>query len=161
MMALQRKRRFIQDVCGESGELVAVVGNRTGWSYEEVEFHLKKHLGRFDTIVSGGAEGVDTFAQRFAEKFGHVITIFYPNPFEPSPDRYKRRNERVVHVVKRVIAFQCKPERSGTQQTINHAFRKGKPVIIIMKNLANLPSGYNTIVRTECNVIQHTVAKSI
>jgi predicted Rossmann fold nucleotide-binding protein DprA/Smf involved in DNA uptake len=120
---------------------IAVVGNRTGWSEEEVcreliKFFLKEHampLYEKAEIISGGAEGVDTFAQNFAKNHGMKITILYPNPSMPSPQRYYERNQDIVDMADAVIAFQNNPHRSGTQSTINRARKKGIPVIVIDK----------------------------
>jgi DNA-binding MurR/RpiR family transcriptional regulator len=112
---------------------VAIVGNRTGWTQYDVSKNLFKLLELNDTIISGGAEGVDTFAQEFAKEFGLKIIILYPNPMITSPQRYYERNQDIVDMADKVIAFQNKPYRSGTQSTINRAKKKGIPVIVIGK----------------------------
>jgi predicted Rossmann fold nucleotide-binding protein DprA/Smf involved in DNA uptake len=122
---------------------IAIVGNRTGWTEEEVHKELVSRLftqiyGNFESleikdieIISGGAEGVDTFAQTFSKEYGLKITILYPNPFRPSPQRYYERNQDIVDMADALIAFQNNSHRSGTQSTINRARKKGIPVIVI------------------------------
>jgi len=111
---------------------VAVVGNRTGWKKEFVFERLKWLLDtRYDEIISGGAEGVDSFAQEFAKANGMKITILYPDSGEPSPERYYNRNQDIVDISEKMIAFQNKPHRSGTQSTINRAKKKGIEVIVV------------------------------
>lgn len=122
---------------------IAIVGNRTGWSEKEVHsklddyfqstmFHtFPKDVNEEDVeFVSGGAEGVDTFAQTFAKKCGMKITIIYPNPDKPSPERYHERNQKVVDMADMLIAFNHSP-RSGTHSTINRADKKGIDVIVV------------------------------
>lgn len=122
---------------------IAVVGNRTGWTEGEVHRSLVKHIPLFDfqlfhkgdfEFISGGAEGVDTFAQTFAKSYGLKITILYPDLLRPSPQRYYERNQDIVDMADAVIAFQNNPNRSGTQSTINRARKKGIPVMVIDKD---------------------------
>ena len=72
---------------------VAVVGNRTGWNYDRVRAVLKFQICMDDTIISGGAIGVDTFAQEFAKEMGCNILILYPNPDVPAPRRYEPKRK--------------------------------------------------------------------
>lgn len=111
---------------------VAVVGNRTGWAKDYVCNKLEELLDiEKDEIISGGAEGVDTFAQEFAKLKGMKITILYPDLNKPSPDRYYDRNQNIVDSADKIIAFQNNPHRSGTQSTISRGLKKGIPVIVI------------------------------
>jgi len=111
--------------------LIGVVGNRSGWNYGRVQCELMKNLSVNDTIISGGAIGVDTFAQKFAKFWGLKIVIIYPDTSLPSPRRFFERNQQIVDMSEKLIAFQKKPEKSGTQHTINLAKKKGIPVIVI------------------------------
>jgi predicted Rossmann fold nucleotide-binding protein DprA/Smf involved in DNA uptake len=100
---------------------VAVVGNRKGWTYSEVKTKLKSVLLlQDDLIVSGGAEGVDTFAQMYAKENGHPIIIHYPHPQVKSPDRYHQRNRKVVDDAELILAFN-RQEKGGTVYTIKYA----------------------------------------
>ncbi len=112
---------------------VGVVGNRKEWSYDFVKtILLELKINKRDTIVSGGAEGVDTHAQRFAKEFGLDIIICYPNPKEGSPKRYFDRNKEIVDYCDVIIAFDKKQLiKSGTRNTINYAIMKHKKVIIL------------------------------
>jgi predicted Rossmann fold nucleotide-binding protein DprA/Smf involved in DNA uptake len=118
----------------KGGEImkVAVVGNRTGWEEETVQDWLEKLIDcKKDELISGGAEGVDTYAQTFAKMKGLKITIFYPDPKRPSPNRYYKRNQDIVDAAEMLIAFQIDSRRSGTQSTINRAIKKGIEVHIL------------------------------
>ena len=86
-----------------------------------------------DIIISGGAEGVDAYAQYFAKEIGAQIRIIYPDPGLPSPTRYFDRNEKIAMMCDKLIAFNREKE-SGTLNTINHAKKLDKEVIIFEKN---------------------------
>lgn len=112
-----------------------VVGNREGWSpfffYNEM---LKHVVGKGHTIISGGAKGIDMYAESFAKVRGLTLVIYYPNPDVPSPQRYFERNEDIAKECDVLIAFdKGSSAGSGTLNTINHARRLGKKVIVISK----------------------------
>lgn len=110
---------------------ITIIGNREGWSYPFVKKKLLE-LGvkKTDLIISGGAVGVDQYAQDFAKDIGVQIRIIYPDPDLPSPQRYFERNEKMAELCDKVIAFNLH-EKSGTQNTINHATKFGKEIIVI------------------------------
>lgn len=112
---------------------IAIVGNRVGW---DKKFILKKlkELGitNKDILLSGGAEGVDTFAQEYAKEIGAEIRIFYPNMEDPSPQRYYNRNEKIAMACDKMIAFDHNGNmQSGTKNSVSHAEKFGKPVTLI------------------------------
>lgn len=114
---------------------IGIVGNRKGWSYEFVKKKIKEiNITESDTIITGGAIGVDTFARNYALEIGAKIHIIYPNINKSSPQRYYDRNKRVVIESDKIIAFnKDNNPRTGTQNTINYANKMGKKVIIIDK----------------------------
>lgn len=98
-----------------------IVGNRKGWTYLEFKNRIRKHNITYrDIIVSGGAEGVDTYAQQFAKEIGCLMVIFYPNPKISTPQRYFNRNDSIVLQCDELIAFD-KKKFSGTLHTVNGA----------------------------------------
>ncbi len=111
---------------------IAVVGNRTGWTYENVEKGMDKIAHKDDTIISGGAEGVDTFAQEYAKKHGNRILIIYPDMTIPSPERYYERNGKIVDECDTMIVFnKNNSPRSGSFNAMNQARRCYKNIILI------------------------------
>jgi len=110
-----------------------VVGNRCGWTSEFVFQTLNKYnISSKDIIISGGADGVDTYAQWYAKQVGAQMIIVYPNPKEPSPQRYFSRNKDIAEMCDKLIAFdKGSSSGSGTLNTINHARRMKKEVIIM------------------------------
>lgn len=116
---------------------IAVVGNRVGWKEKRIHEILStllifKKLVDI-TIVSGGADGVDTYAQTYAKKHGFPIKIIYPSPHRPTPERYFERNQKIIDEADELIAFNKKVGAGGTQSTINRAFKKGIPVVVLSK----------------------------
>lgn len=110
---------------------IGVVGNREGWTYEYVRKQLLQYREKMDYIVSGGAEGVDTYAQDFAKELGIPILILYPKPEVPSPKRFFDRNLDIVINSDLIVAFdKGSSSGSGTQNTINHARKLNKPFVI-------------------------------
>ena len=109
-----------------------VVGNRFGWTYNRVQEELLEiGITEEDVIISGGATGVDTFAQQFAKTKGCDMIIYYPKYSKPSPDRYFDRNKQIAEECDVLIAFdKGSSSGSGTLNTINHAKRNGKKIIL-------------------------------
>ena len=110
---------------------IGVVGNRVGWIYSDVERELNK-LGCYhsDTIVTGGADGVDDFARRYAKANGNECLILYPKPSIDSPERYYKRNQEIVCRCDILVAFD-KQKHSGTSNTIRYAKEMNKKIIEI------------------------------
>lgn len=119
---------------------IGIVGNRRGWSYEFVrEKILEQGIGKDDLIISGGASGVDTYAQRIARELGAKILINYPDLSRPDSqratlewykERYFARNKEVVEMCDLLIAFNIDGKPSGTLNTINVAKKLKKKVIV-------------------------------
>lgn len=115
----------------------AIVGNRTGWNKDFVFKTLDGfYITPNDIIISGGAEGIDTYAQEYAKKIGCEILILYPKPKEPSPERYFNRNLEIAKRCDILIAFDKKSSGgSGTLNTINHAKKLYKEIVIYKEDI--------------------------
>ena len=109
---------------------MGVVGNREGFTYMEVKNVLDRYL-LMDTIVTGGAYGVDSHAMRYAKENGLCLIVFYPDYSIESPKRYFKRNRKIVIASDMVIAFNRKKDYSGTTNTINLAKKYNIQVVII------------------------------
>lgn len=86
------------------------------------------------TIISGGAEGVDSYAKSFANDHGYDFISFVPIfklskgiPF--SMEHFFVRNRQIVDNSDAVIAV-WDGESRGTAYTIEYANRRGKDVRI-------------------------------
>lgn len=108
-----------------------IVGNRKGWSKDYIFSQLKTFkITPNDIIVSGGAEGVDSYAQEFAKSIGCQMVIYYPRQDMPVPQRYFERNELIAKSAEILIAFDKgnNTSGSGTLNTINTAKKLEKLV---------------------------------
>jgi len=110
---------------------IGIVGNQVGWEYKFIRKKLiENHISSHDTIISGGARGVDTYAQAYAQEIGVTIIIHYPDILIPAPERYFIRNKQIAQECDILIAFDKKSGRAGTKNTIAHARAMGKKVIL-------------------------------
>ena len=78
-------------------------------------------------IVSGGAKGIDTFAENYAKLNNIPFTIF-----PPEYNKYGRiatfiRNQQIVDASDMIIAFPTKDSK-GTIDTIRRIKRSNKPL---------------------------------
>lgn len=108
---------------------VAIVGSRD-WKYHKEVEKAVLSLPRGSVVVSGGARGVDTYAENFARKHGYEVEI-YPADW----DRHGKsagyiRNKDIVAAADRLIAFQQNQSR-GTQNSIDLAMKRGIPVKVV------------------------------
>ena len=115
---------------------IAVVGSR-GFKDEDFIFeklHDETKYLKLEgyTIVSGGARGVDTFAENFAKEINLKTKIF-----KPDWDKYGKRagflrNELIINEADKVIAFWDGTSK-GTKHSIDLAIKAGKPVDIYIR----------------------------
>lgn len=114
---------------------IGIVGNRTGWGLLEVLEKIKQTgiITKDDAIVSGGAMGVDTFAQIYARKNGIPILICYPDPNKLSPQKFYERNGTIARLSDILIAFNLQSARTGTYNTMMQAKKMGKKIILFEK----------------------------
>ena len=78
-------------------------------------------------IVSGGAKGIDTFAENYA-KLNNIPFMIFP----PEYSKYGRianfvRNQQIVDASDMIIAFPTKDSK-GTIDTIRRTKRSNKPL---------------------------------
>lgn len=110
--------------------IFGVVGNRYGFTYDQVKRRLDKlYITPMDLLVSGGAKGVDTHVQTYAKEIGGSLLTFYPDPKTDSPKRFFDRNIKVARKIDELIAFN-KKAISGTIHTINRTLELDKKVTI-------------------------------
>lgn len=104
---------------------VAIIGSRN-----LVNVEISKYIPENVTeIISGGARGIDTLAEEWAEKNGIPKTII-----KPEYERFKRgaplkRNEKIVELADVIIALWDGKSR-GTKFTIDYAKELKKEVKI-------------------------------
>ena len=97
-----------------------------------VDFDLEDHVpDDVDLIISGGARGMDTVAERYADSHSIKKLII-----RPQYERYGRgaplkRNDEMVELCDAVLAVWDGNSR-GTKYTLDYARKKGKKIIEII-----------------------------
>ena len=108
---------------------VAIVGSRNYPRPEKVAEYVR-NLPKDTCVISGGAAGVDTWAEN-AAKFHHLDTLI----FRARWDLHGRaagmiRNQDIVDTAERLVAFWDGASR-GTADSIARAHARGIPVEVV------------------------------
>lgn len=101
---------------------LAIVGCRYYKDYEQFAAHDEK-VARDDTvteIVSGGASGADTLAERYAKENNIPLTVFPADWKTHGREAGPMRNRQIVQHADRVLAF-WDGVSAGTRSTIGIA----------------------------------------
>lgn len=107
----------------------AIVGSRDFTNYEHLVECLASHPVPITSVVSGGARGTDTLAERYARENNLPLTVFKPEYEKYGRSAPLKRNTTIVENSEQVIAFP-KPGGRGTQHTIREARRIGVAVFV-------------------------------
>lgn len=107
---------------------IAVVGSRKFSDYSLVKKILKPYLPF--TLITGGALGADTLAEKFAKEYDLDILIHYPEWKKYGRKAGMLRNTFIVRDCEQVIAFWDGISK-GTRMVINLAREKSKLVRVI------------------------------
>lgn len=91
---------------------------------------LKNNASKISLIVSGGAKGVDTFAERWAELNLINIKVFKPDYKAYGKAAPLVRNKKIVEECDKVIAFPSEESR-GTYHILDYARKLRKRITII------------------------------
>lgn len=105
---------------------IGVVGARVGRKKVDVFRVLDRFVKAEDIIISGGASGVDTFAEEYA--LGRVPFIKFAPDTEHSKTPYEDRNRKIAEECEVLLAFPT--DSGGTWQTIRFAEQLNKRVVI-------------------------------
>ena len=103
-----------------------VVGSRS-----ITEFDLSPHVqAEVDTVISGGANGIDSIAERYADL--HRLSKYI---LRPRYDLYGRaaplkRNEQMVDMADAVLVI-WDGRSKGTQYTVRYAKKMKKPTTLV------------------------------
>lgn len=86
---------------------VAIIGSRKFKSFRILERFINDNINfkDIDLIISGGAEGADTFAEIFAYKYNISKKIIYPNWEKYGKKAGFLRNIQIVKLSDVVFAF--------------------------------------------------------
>ena len=95
------------------------------------DFNLEEHIPpQVDLIISGGAEGVDSIAEKYADKHGLSKLILRPEYARYGKGAPLKRNEVMVEMADEVLVVWDGVSR-GTRYTAEFASKKGRKVNII------------------------------
>ena len=116
---------------------IGVVGSRSFNDYKLMKDTLDEYKDRVFLIVSGGAKGADSLAERWAKE-NHVKTLIIRPEWRDGEGIYNPRagfdrNEDIVDNSDIIIAFWDSLSR-GTEDTISIAKEQGKLEKIIYFN---------------------------
>ncbi len=103
---------------------IAIIGSRTFNDFELLSNTVKSYCYNNEIlpkiIVSGGAKGADTLAERFADENKLEMKIFYPNWEVLGRNAYSARNTEIVEFADIVFAF-WDGTSPGTKDSISKA----------------------------------------
>jgi hypothetical protein len=102
---------------------LAIVGSR-GISILNLDDYITE---KPDVVISGGAKGIDTLAENWADKNG-IQTEIYP----PEYKKYGRaaplkRNDKIIDAADEILVF-WDGKSPGTRYDIERARKQGKPM---------------------------------
>jgi hypothetical protein len=110
---------------------VAVVGSRTFNDYNLLKETLDKLYPKISLIVSGGAKGADSLAERYAQEEGIPTLVFKPEWKKYGKAAGFIRNKDIIMASETVVAFWDGVSK-GTQNSMDHAKDLGKQLIVVM-----------------------------
>lgn len=83
-----------------------------------------------EEIISGGAKGADSLAEKYAKEKGIPIKIFLPDYKRYGRGAPIKRNEQIIDAAELVIAF-WDGKSTGTKNAITLAQKYNKRILII------------------------------
>lgn len=110
---------------------IAIVGSREPGNInfaKELEKRINIQSG--DTIISGGAKGIDSLAAEYATAHGLALVEIRPNYAKNGRGATFIRNREIVDNADMVVAF-WNGTSKGTKYTIDYANKKGVTTLII------------------------------
>jgi hypothetical protein len=110
---------------------VAIVGGRDFDDYEQFKSCVDGEKIKFKSIVTGGARGVDTLAERYAKEIGVPVKIYWPDWTNYGKAAGPIRNKQIIEGADCVIAF-WDEKSPGTRSSIKIAEDLGKPLTIFV-----------------------------
>lgn len=95
------------------------------------DFDLEGHIPPEATvIISGGAKGVDTLAEKYADEHGLEKIIIKPEYAKYHRGAPLKRDEKMVELADEVLVI-WDGSSKGTKYTADYAKKKNKPVTVV------------------------------
>lgn len=111
---------------------LAVIGSRGFNDYNLLKSVLEPVKNQISLIISGGAKGADTLAERFANENNIETLIFIPDWSKGKRAGYER-NKQIVEACDIIITF-WDGKSKGTQHSFKLAEKYNKRIKIIKYN---------------------------
>lgn len=107
---------------------VLVCGSRNAIESTGLYVELATHIQPWDTVITGGARGIDTIANQFARGLGCKTVVFHADWANEGRAAGPKRNARMLAEGKPdfVLAF---PGGRGTADMVRRAKAAGVPVV--------------------------------
>jgi len=112
---------------------LAIIGSRTLRGSEVktiIDFVIKNAKNPIDTIVSGGANGVDAQAECYAKMHGIATKIYLPDYAAHGKRAPLIRNLKIIEECDALLAI-WDGKSAGTAYTIRKAREAGKKVMVV------------------------------
>ena len=109
---------------------VGIVGSREFKNYELFSDIMKQYLSDISWVVSGGAPGADSLAEKWAKENKKMLTIYPADWLNLGKRAGYVRNTDIVKNSDMIIAF-WDGNSKGTKHTIGLAQKMGKECKII------------------------------
>ena len=112
---------------------LAIVGGRYFSDYNKFKIIVSEHIkdiGVPNEIISGGAIGVDTMAEKYANENNIPIIVFKPDWNKYGKKAGILRNTDIIEASTHVLALPCK-QSIGTYDSINKAKKLNKELTIV------------------------------
>jgi hypothetical protein len=115
----------------ESIVKLTIVGSRDFNDYEYLKSTIEQEFEnkQIELIISGGANGADKLAERYAAEHNIPTKIVYPDWKKYGKKAGPMRNEEIINESDTVLAFWDRQSR-GTKSSINLSKRYKKRLIV-------------------------------
>ena len=122
---------YVQNISKEVDVKLLVAGSRS-----ICNFDIGQYIDDVTLIINGGARGVDTLAEKYADEHKISKVILHPEYKKYGKAAPLVRNKYMVDICDKVLII-WDGKSSGTKYTIEYANKINKPITII--NVSKLP----------------------
>ena len=109
---------------------LSVIGSRTFENYEMLANEILKLNLKISSVISGGAKGADTLAEKWARENNIPILLFKPDWKKYGRAAGLRRNESIIESCDYCLAF-WDGKSKGTKFSIDLCKKLKKPIKLV------------------------------